>query len=231
MPKSPLSLWLFIYSWIEAALLASTSKLVYISAPPPSLVRTCWRNLRRDVMTSGRLRWRRDSTVGRADSANGYEVQFVDFFIVNLLSCDSEERVYPLCLAGCLQVSELCRFNPRCGCFSPCFEALSEGSALCSRQQQQQTPKRASAEDTSNKCFTWAIKKSPWFKGLCYLVGLIYIWPLTGVKMRPFSSVFVGYFARAPVRETAAARLTDRSSASALQQFTMVTSFMQLWLI
>lgn len=64
--------------------------------------------------------------MGRADSANGYEGQFVDLFVVNLDSCGSEEGKF----AGCYQVSEADAFDPGCGCFSRCFEALSEGSAL-----------------------------------------------------------------------------------------------------
>lgn len=60
-----------------------------------------------------------------------------------------------------------------------------------------------------SKTLHMSSKTSPRFWVLCYLLGLIYIWPLTGIEMRPFSSVFVGYFARTPVSETAAARLTD----------------------
>lgn len=172
---SPLSV--IIYLFIYTHSLATTTgydtnfKRCLHIRPSPTTRSNVLTQLRHDALTSVRLRWRRDSTVGRADSANGYEVQFVDFFIVNLLSCDSEESVYPLCLAGCPQVSELSGFGPGCGCFSVCFEALSEGSALRSRQQQQQTPKRASAEEKCRERLTWAVKHHRSFE--CCAIYLI----------------------------------------------------------
>lgn len=154
IPISTICKYLFIYT----RSLAPATLFTY-----PPLPHTFERVDAICVVTSWRrgsgLRWRRDSTVGRADSANGYEVQFVDLFVVNLLPCCSEESVHPLCLAGCPQVSERSAFGAGCGCFSVCFEALSEGSALRSRQQQQQqTPKRASSEEKCQEYFTWALK-------------------------------------------------------------------------
>lgn len=112
-------------------------------------------------MTPGWQWWRRAFTVGRADSANGYEVRFVDLFVVNLLSCGSEESERPLCLTGRPQVSETGAFGPGCSCFSLCFQALSEGSALYLATTTTTTSdtERASAEDKRQKCFFRKVKR------------------------------------------------------------------------